>query len=876
MFDGACPQAIYLKITAMNILSHPTKLGLMAIALATAGLSVAQTTNNVEISRMRAQFERDNAQRTARVNAYVAVSQEPKTRIINGSQQWLYDVQPSGKPVWRAFDNLTAARNVGSQHLWVGGKSGFNLDGSRAKVGVWDSGCDITIGEFGGRIRRGDNFSVGDHGMHVSGTVWAAGLNPQAKGMAYNGSGVFYDAGNDDAEIMGEIPRGIMISNHSYGFLAGWVYGYRGDDKWVWLGDPTISETKDADYGRYSSYAAQIDSMSYNAPFYLYVASAGNKHGDSPATQPVDHWVWQNGDWANSTTVRQDHAGYEQIGHDKMAKNMVTVGATEKLPGNYTGPNSVQHSDFGSWGPSDDGRVKPDITAPGVNLVSTIPGGYAAFSGTSMSGPTVAGSLSLLQDLYLLRTNTTMRASMLKAVAFHTAKEAGEEGPDYIYGWGLLDVEAGAHAISNGLLNAALMQNVTLRTGQTIDIPVIARSGQPLRVTANWTDPAGTPRGAVVDDRNASLVNDVDVQIIDTATNDVYLPWKLDVENPGNPATRGDNTVDNTEQCQVDSPDGSYIIRITHKGASLAPSGSQIVSVIISADVPTGLSDLDVAPTSVIGGVQNSVGTVTLADPAVEPLAITLTSSDTTVATVPSVITANTGDTSVNFTIVTKNVRPRTGNQVPVTISATSTIGGRSAVLSVLPIGVASVELSSGEVFGGNTLTGKVHLNAPAPNGGVAVALKSDKTKDARPTRNWIYVPAGNTFGSFTVRTSGVNLPSDVTITAVRLGLTASANLLVSPATLSAFTATPGTLRQGPVTLKITLNAPAGPAGQVYTLTSSNSAALSVPATLKVAAGKTSATVTGTAINQGSALPVTVTAARGSSRTEVSVTVGGG
>ncbi|MBL8049090.1 MAG: S8 family serine peptidase [Chthonomonas sp.] len=858
----------------MNISFPPAKLGLVALALATAGMAIAQTTNTVELNRMRAQFQRDDAARSTRVTSYVTRTGEKSTRTLNNQQQWIYDIAANGKPIWRAFDNLTAARNIGATDLWGGGKSGLNLDGSRAKVGVWDSGADITIGEFGGRIRRGDNFSVSDHGMHVSGTIWAVGLNPQAKGMSYNGSGVFYDAGNDDAEIVGEIPSGLMLSNHSYGFLAGWVFNYRGDGKWVWLGDPAVSEVKDFNFGMYSGYARQIDQMLYSAPFYLYVASAGNKHGESPDTQPVDHWVWQNGDWASSSNVRQDAFSYEQIGSDKMAKNMMTVGATEKLFGPYTGPNSVRASGFGSWGPSDDGRVKPDITAPGVDLVSTVPGGYAAFSGTSMSSPTTTGGLSLLQDLYVLRTGGPMRASMLKAVAFHTAKEAGEIGPDYIYGWGLLDVSAGATAVSNGLLNAAMMQNITVRSGQVIDIPITARSGQPLRVTANWTDPAGTAVNNVLDSRTPTLVNDIDVQIIDTATSDVYLPWKLDPENPGDPATRGDNTVDNTEQCQVDDPDGQYIIRISHKGASLAPAGSQIVSVVISADVPTGLSDLELSPGSVIGGVQNSVGTVTLAEPAAEPLAIELTSSDTTVATVPSVITANTGDTSVNFTITTKNVRPRTGNQVPVTISATSDIGGRSAVLSVLPIGVASVELTSNDVIGGNNITGKVHLNAPAPTGGVAVALRSDKTKDSRPTRNWIYVPAGNTFGGFTVRTSGVNLSSDTTITAVRLGLTASNSLRVNPATMTTFTATPGSLRTGPVTLKITLNGPAGPAGQVYTLSSSNSALLSVPQTMKVPSGKTTITVVGAAVGTGSATPVTITATRGSVSQTATVNVG--
>lgn len=855
--------------------SRLPKLGLTALALASFGLATAQSYNLGVLEQLRAQFNADNQARQTRVQKYAMDTGSATTKEFKGGMWWLYDVAPDGKPLWKTTDNLESSKNTGAFEVWPGGKTGFNLDGSRAKIGVWDSGCDISIGEFGGRLRRGDASGIGDHGMHVSGSIWAAGLNPNAKGMCFNGSGVFYDMSNDDAEIAGEIiSGGLMLSNHSYGFLSGWVFGYRGDSKWTWLGDPAVDKVKDSTFGQYSSTARQIDVMLYNAPTYLYVSSAGNKHGDGPTSQPVDHWVWDNGQWTSSSDVRDDQSSYEQIGHDKMAKNMMTVGAIQKFTGAYTGPNSVRASSFGSWGPSDDGRVKPDITAPGVHVFSTVPWGYDWFDGTSMSSPVTTGNLGLIEDQYIKLTGTPARASMLKALAFHTAREAGNAGPDYKYGWGLINSEAACQQIQEGVLNSALMQNVTLHNGETIDIPITARNGQPLRVTANWTDPAGVAQGDVLDDRTARLVNDIDVRIIDTADNSLSLPWLLDPANPGTPATRADNKIDNTEQCQVDNPDGNYIIRITHKGASLQPAGTQVISLVISADIPTGLSDLDVMPTSVIGGVQNSVGTIQLATPPTEALTINLKSSDTTVATVPSVVQANPGDTSVSFTIITKNVRPRNQASVPVTISATSIIGGRSAQLSVLPIGVGSVVLDSTSISGGNTVNGKVYLNAPSPNGGVAVALRSSRAKDARPSRNWIYIPAGSTYGNFTVRTSGVNENSYVDISAVRLGMSSSTTLLVTPPSVSSFTGTPSSLRYGTVKLKITLSGPAGPAGQVFTLSSSDSSILSVPATVKVPAGQKTAEVNAVATNPGSPTPVTVSASRGSTTVTTTITVG--
>ena len=103
-------------------------------------------------------------------------------------------------------------------------------------------------------------------------------------------------------------------------------------------------------------------------------------------------------------------------------------------------------SSFSSTGPTDDGRIKPDLVANGVNLTSTDIGGYdyLTISGTSMSSPNACGSATLLVDQYKRLFGGAMRASTLKALLIQTADDIGNPGPDYFFGWGLINVKRAA------------------------------------------------------------------------------------------------------------------------------------------------------------------------------------------------------------------------------------------------------------------------------------------------------------------------------------------------------------------------------------------------------------------------------------------------
>src|SRR5229473_5247626 len=201
-----------------------------------------------------------------------------------------------------------------------------------------------------------------------------------------------------------------------------------------------------------------------------------------------------------------------------------------------------------------------------------------------------------------------------------------------------------------------------------------------------------------------------------------------------------------------------------------------------STPASVSLSSISLNPTSVTGG-NSSTGTVTLSGPAPTGGAqVTLSSSNTTAARVPSSVTVAAGATSASFTVSTSAVAAST----TVTISATYAGATRSASLTVTPAPpppptLSSLTLSPTSVTGGNSSTGTVTLSGPAPTGGAQVTLSSSDTTVARVLSS-VTVAAGATSASFTVSTSAVAGSTTVSIFASYAGATRSASLTVTPA----------------------------------------------------------------------------------------------
>jgi len=249
-------------------------------------------------------------------------------------------------------------------------------------------------------------------------------------------------------------------------------------------------------------------------------------------------------------------------------------------------------ADFSSWGPTSDGRIKPDVVADGVNVLSSIgtaDNAYDIYSGTSMATPAAAGSVYLLQEYYsrLHGASTFMRSATLKGLVIHTADEAGPSpGPDYQYGWGLMNLQKAAAVITSDTGAAReqmILENLLPHGGLEGDSIVVVASGKsPLTATLTWTDPPAVPNTANLFDTTRKLINDLDLRIAEFPGSTIYKPWILNPANRPAAATTGDNVRDNVEKVELGSatvPGKTYRVIVTHKG-TLA-RGSQAYSLII-------------------------------------------------------------------------------------------------------------------------------------------------------------------------------------------------------------------------------------------------------------------------------------------------------
>jgi hypothetical protein len=537
--------------------------------------------------RLKTEARHAEAVKAARQNGWII-----KQSLGDGKGIELKELDETGKPVYYTTWNLNAAKTVSANKLWTGGSLGLSLSGSGMVLREWDEGKVLnTHQELTGRVNQADGATtLSDHSTHVAGTMIAAGTFAAAHGMCNQANLRAFDWNSDFTEMASEASLGALVSNHSYGYLTGWAYGTVVSNRWTWYGDPTISQTEDYNFGFYSAEAQTVDQIAAGAPYYLVCKAAGNDRTEGPVSQPVTHYVWNGAGWVTSTTVRNldgNANGYDCISGFGISKNVLTVGAVLDLVNGYGSPADVSLDYFSGTGPTDDGRIKPDIVANGDYLYSSISTNntaYGIYSGTSMATPNACGSLMLLQQYYNSLYGGYMRSATLKGLVIETADEAGPNpGPDYMYGWGLLDIAKAATVIRQKG-NSSLIGEQTLLNGGTYTLNVNATGSEPLKVTICWTDPAGTPPSASLNPPTKMLVNDLDLRIDGT-----NYPWVLTRSAPAAAATKGDNNTDNVEQVFMAAPAaGNHTITVTHKGT--LSGGSQAFSIIVTG-VYTSVAD---------------------------------------------------------------------------------------------------------------------------------------------------------------------------------------------------------------------------------------------------------------------------------------------
>ena len=315
----------------------------------------------------------------------------------------------------------------------------------------------------------------------------------------------------------------------------------------------------------------------------------------------------------------------------------------------------------------------------------------------------------------------------------------------------------------------------------------------------------------------------------------------------------------------VDGGSYSYYVRCQDGTGNANPD-----DFVITFSVSVGVSSISVTPASVTGGTQ-ATATVTLNGTAPSGgAAVNLASSDPA-ATVPSSITVAANAATATFTVSTNPVSTNT----PVTLSATYNNSTRTTGLTVTPPQVTSVTFSPNSVVGGNSSTGTVTLNGPAPGGGALVTISSSNTSVATVPAS-VTVASGATTTTFTVTTSPVTTSTSVSISASYANSTSTGSLTITPAaaTLSSVTLSPRSVRGGSSsTGTVTLNGPAPGGGALVTISSSNTSVATVPAIVTVASGATTATFSVTSAPVAADTSVAISATYGTITKAATLTV---
>ena len=472
-----------------------------------------------------------DAQNTLQQKIKTNRNQFPQEIILRGQKAYLANIDENGTARYVTADNIDAAASIKVDELWSGGDSGYDLDGSGVIVGVWEAGGVALTehNELEGKVEIIDDMAeVTYHATHVTGTIISEGNNVNARGMAPGATAKSSDSNNDIAELANYALDGGLLTNHSYGTIL-----FQGNQHVL---------------GIYTSSAALWDELLFNSPYLLSIKSAGNTRDDG--FNIVDN-------------------GYDQLLNASCAKNNLVVGAIRSI-GDLSSPTDFVESTFSSWGPTDDWRIKPDITSMGVNLYSCSNQGvntYGNSSGTSMSAPTVTGAVALLQEYYERLNGVYMKSATAKALILGTADELGpHEGPDFRDGWGLINASKAADAIfNNGTQSLIRESNINEYTTDFISVQIA--DGAEVSVMIAWTDPEN-PSVGLGENLTPSLINDLDVRLI--GPDGTYMPWMMDPlffgTEFGNAAVKGDNFRDNVERINATVVEGGeYEVVISHK-----------------------------------------------------------------------------------------------------------------------------------------------------------------------------------------------------------------------------------------------------------------------------------------------------------------------
>jgi hypothetical protein len=431
---------------------------------------------------------------------------------------------------------------------------------------------DPTHVEFGGRVtilhdtsyvETPTDWADLNHATSVAGNLAAGGIsNPKCRGPAPSAQILSMIIAYDPVKELKYAARnlGMKISSNSWGYDAD--TDIFPPHRLQSVGVQT-AEALQSKFGYYPNFNFATDEMIDKTDVLVFWAAGNEAYTIVLLPLPDEMNKIRVPDEWHRTYPR-----YDTMLVNASAKNVLAIGATHK--------DDVICA-FSSQGPGFDGRLGPHLVGPGFDMLTLASGNeYANGSGTSGSCPMVAGVAALLIDQYRKIHQTDPSAELIKAILINSARDLGPAGPDYTYGYGMVDAQLGARTISGqedveetGKVKSLFIEDRIKHKQEHIYSFEVPQNKDQLRVTLVWHDKPGR-----------KLVNNLDLWV-QYGNEKKILPLALDPNNPTAPATNDRNKRDTSEHLLIDKPKaGEWTIGV--KGQKI-PKGRQDYALVISA-----------------------------------------------------------------------------------------------------------------------------------------------------------------------------------------------------------------------------------------------------------------------------------------------------
>ncbi|MBS3817012.1 MAG: S8 family serine peptidase [Candidatus Thermoplasmatota archaeon] len=547
LYDGIKDGSLDEKVTLEMRLTKELKQSELKRKLSRMnGLLLSYNEGSLNANSAEIILDSSEIQKLAREPDILNIYEENEYQLWNDDASWVlqsYDTTPDhAKPLWE--------HGIYGQNQVVGASdTGIDYDHAMfrdTKDSAGTPGPDHRKVIYYNEYANGDDTDNSGHGTHVTGSIagdWETYGEPDDHdGMAPAAQLAFYDIGDDN--------DGLSLPDLTTMFQNQYDEGAR-----------IMSNSWGSGDSSYSGDAGLCDEFMWNHEDALIMFANGNA-GPNPNT----------------------------VGEPATAKSIVSVGAAVH-------EESEDMTDFSSRGPTDDGRQKPTIVAPGESIVSadsdgdlsTLNDGLISMQGTSMATPLTAGLTSLARQYYADGWYPTGQensgdgfnpsGSLMKATLINSAwnmEGYGTNGsiPSIGQGWGKVNLDNTLY-FEGDERNMEILNGTSgfSSSGEEHSYNVYAGDDQELKVTLTWTD---------FPDGGGAINNDLDL-IVEAPDGTTY--YGNNFENGHSVSGGSANRTEPHEQVLLDLPDmqeGKYTVRVV---ADTIESGPQKYALLSTGDL---------------------------------------------------------------------------------------------------------------------------------------------------------------------------------------------------------------------------------------------------------------------------------------------------